>query len=772
MENKDFTLKLKASVSGSFHIHGGIECILVIRGQVKVVTDMCSRCLKEDDFVVININQVHSVSSQENSIVLILKIEQSKLRQECGSLFENKIFIEERLENDSGLDKSYFELKRIMLQMFAVKIEKSYGYELAMNMYLVTFLHLLYTTFSEHKYSEETIAGPHKGQIGEILSYIDEHYKDTLTLEEIAARFYMSPAYFSRYFKKATGTGYLNFLQNIRVEKSVVQLLYSNSSILEVALDNGFKNARAYSNCFIKRYNLIPSVYRKKHQEMLEGKITEDSDIMLSDSSGEDLRIEFLRYIKRYDIESVMKTEPEVNVEISLDHHGEEQIRQKDVILLIDTPDTAMRINFSQVPEIKKKLNAKYAYFQILNYEIAKEGITYIVSENLMMAVERIREVGLFPFVRIDFAESRFHGNNGEITNYIHSCLGKALEALAIRFTSDYRKHWKFEIVCSFLTHEQSELFYREVYQTIRKYYPYSDIGLFAETDEDKKVLDSFEQLLEYCIRLSFPPQFVTCHSIQNRIKSRYPKDTRFFDRSADYHTNTVQNVLLSCKKYGIEPPIYLTVWNTLSGKNDGEISMYVRTALIWDSLLRLCDKVEGIGYRFATGETCPYSGEYYGSLLNLFILYDAKMPVYFAAEFLKRMAGEVLYHSDNVVATFNSNRELIVALWNPQLLNPVHAIDSNLTESLSKKMKISIYGLKKSEYMIKRFTVDTDSNGAFSRMASSGYPDWRDEDVLSYMRNISVGDLIVLKKRVIDGKLVLESLVRYNGIVLYVIKL
>lgn len=73
---------------------------------------------------------------------------------------------------------------------------------------------------------------------------------------------------------------------------------------------------------------------------------------------------------------------------------------------------------------------------------------------------------------------------------------------------------------------------------------------------------------------------------------------------------------------------------------------------------------------------------------------------------------------------------------------------------------------------MIKRFTVDTDSNGAFSRMASSGYPDWRDEDVLSYMRNISVGDLIVLKKRVIDGKLVLESLVRYNGIVLYVIKL
>lgn len=98
MENKDFTLKLKASVSGSFHIHGGIECILVIRGQVKVVTDMCSRCLKEDDFVVININQVHSVSSQENSIVLILKIEQSKLRQECGSLFENKIFIEERLD--------------------------------------------------------------------------------------------------------------------------------------------------------------------------------------------------------------------------------------------------------------------------------------------------------------------------------------------------------------------------------------------------------------------------------------------------------------------------------------------------------------------------------------------------------------------------------------------------------------------------------------------------------------------------------------------------
>ena len=50
-----------------------------------------------------------------------------------------------------------------------------------------------------------------KDMISEIKEYVTDHYDESISLAELAARFYMNPFYLSQYFKQKTGETYLNF---------------------------------------------------------------------------------------------------------------------------------------------------------------------------------------------------------------------------------------------------------------------------------------------------------------------------------------------------------------------------------------------------------------------------------------------------------------------------------------------------------------------------------------------------------------------------------
>jgi len=771
MDNQEYSLKLKTSVCNMPHLHQGIECILILKGSVQIAVEDVWHELCEDDLIVINRNQVHAISSLKGGIMLVLSVTDKKLLRECGALTYNHIACSEFSQNDAVKDKACFELKRIMVEMFSVRIEKPYGYNLAMNMLLLRFLHTLFISFSQQ--TEEVIpeSAPRKAQLADILYYIEQNYKDTLTLDEVAAHFFMSPTYFSRYFKNAAGEGYLHYLQKFRLEKSLSHLRYSDASILEVALDHGFKNARAYANCFMKQFGQPPSAYRKKYVS----KAIDDGDnaqFLLEEETDEDARIEFLRCLGRYAVERGGDAVSDMVAEISVTGEADTQIFAKEAILIIDTPEAALRKNFALATSIKEQINAKYVYFQLLEYKSAEKGVSVLCLEDLLTAIETIEQYSLVPFMRIDFSQTVFTGLNEEILQYLQGSLHCALEAMAVRFSAEHAREWKFELVCSNFMQLQSELFYNQAYYLIHRYFPNSAIGLFAQTDDDHETAPQFDSLIKYSMKIGKVPRFITFHSFQNRIKKRYPKDVKFFRDESSYHLKTVRSVRNTCTEAGLEAPLYLTVWNTLSGENNSEISIYIRAGIIWDFLLKIGSQVQGIGYRFTVTEVCPYSGECYGAPLNLFILSNAKRPVCFVAGFYKRMAGNVLFQSDNVCVVRNHEQEIIAAMWNLQLLNPANAIDCTLTDSLAMQIEVKLTGLKNKYYHIKRFTVDSDNNGTLSQMIRSGYPDWRDNDALSYMRDTSVGDLIVLKEEVKDSTMLLSSTVEYNGIVLYVIKL
>ena len=96
--------------------------------------------------------------------------------------------------------------------------------------------------------------------------YIQEHYMQQISLEEVAEAIGLSSAYLSTMFKKELGINFSDCLISCRIEAAKELLKNSDASINEIAEQVGYVDAKYFSKTFSKLVGLKPSVYRKMYQ--------------------------------------------------------------------------------------------------------------------------------------------------------------------------------------------------------------------------------------------------------------------------------------------------------------------------------------------------------------------------------------------------------------------------------------------------------------------------------------------------------------------------
>jgi two-component system, response regulator YesN len=101
--------------------------------------------------------------------------------------------------------------------------------------------------------------------VDKALRYIEEHYDQDLSLQDVAEHVGMNPAYFSFLFKEKMGLTYVKHLTQIRMEhaKSLIQ---QGLLIHEVSEKSGFYNYRHFTEVFKKYVGLTPGQYREKNR--------------------------------------------------------------------------------------------------------------------------------------------------------------------------------------------------------------------------------------------------------------------------------------------------------------------------------------------------------------------------------------------------------------------------------------------------------------------------------------------------------------------------
>jgi two-component system, response regulator YesN len=115
----------------------------------------------------------------------------------------------------------------------------------------------LVNLLSRAKYQKE------KNSIQRIEEYLQSHYQEDITLQQIADRFYLSREYISRKFKQNYDSTLTDYLTAIRMEKAMKLLENSFLKIYEIAYCVGYQNEKYFSKVFKKHVGITPNDYRQ-----------------------------------------------------------------------------------------------------------------------------------------------------------------------------------------------------------------------------------------------------------------------------------------------------------------------------------------------------------------------------------------------------------------------------------------------------------------------------------------------------------------------------
>ena len=116
----------------------------------------------------------------------------------------------------------------------------------------------------------------HRGGLGSarlrrIKEFVDAKIEDELTLCELAQAVELSPAYFSRMFRKSTGETPHQFLLRQRLDRAKMMLRSADKRVMDVAVACGFKSQQHFAQVFRHVCGVSPTEYR---QELLDHEMT------------------------------------------------------------------------------------------------------------------------------------------------------------------------------------------------------------------------------------------------------------------------------------------------------------------------------------------------------------------------------------------------------------------------------------------------------------------------------------------------------------------
>lgn len=137
-----------------------------------------------------------------------------------------------------------------------------------------SLLNLLLITLIRQHHSENptTAANKPQGQnLQRILTYIDAHFTEKVTLNELAAEAGMSPNYFSAFFKKISGITLWDYINSKRVDAAarMIRDPLNDKNMLQIANESGFNNTTHFNKIFKRSTGMTPSEYKKNNSYMI-----------------------------------------------------------------------------------------------------------------------------------------------------------------------------------------------------------------------------------------------------------------------------------------------------------------------------------------------------------------------------------------------------------------------------------------------------------------------------------------------------------------------
>ena len=108
-------------------------------------------------------------------------------------------------------------------------------------------------------------------QIDAVVSRITDNLGQAFSAADIAAELGMSESRFSRFFRRATGNTFTDFVNRVRINRACQLLMESDRLITHICYEVGFNNVANFNRRFLEIKGLTPSEFRKQADNRFGG---------------------------------------------------------------------------------------------------------------------------------------------------------------------------------------------------------------------------------------------------------------------------------------------------------------------------------------------------------------------------------------------------------------------------------------------------------------------------------------------------------------------
>ncbi len=251
------------------HWHSELELIVIKKGRGIVSVDLNRHAVSAGDIIFIRPGQLHSIEQEEprsmeyENIIFKKELLTSGPADLCTARFLTPLLKGEIPSATfyTPVLSWYASVSDCIRQIDLLCDARPDGYQLAVKGFLFQFFFIL---VSNQKQNEEESTPQTKTleKMKTILKYVEEHYQERITIENMAELTYYSKSHFMKFFKSHMGNSFIEYLNDYRLTMAERMLRISDASVLEIAEMNGFENLSYFNRIFKRKYGCSPGKWR------------------------------------------------------------------------------------------------------------------------------------------------------------------------------------------------------------------------------------------------------------------------------------------------------------------------------------------------------------------------------------------------------------------------------------------------------------------------------------------------------------------------------
>ena len=240
------------------HTHEFPEITFIIDGKSEQIINGKKYSVKKGNIVILNKGDLHEEHSDK----------EEPLKQ-CSCMLDN-VFLKDLEDNKIiardvcpiiDCSKYYSEIIDIFKECYYDEIsENTYRYEMA-KLNIEKIFYYIYREIDKPAQEEEI-----KSRLADtVKEYIDKHYNEEISLEELSNIFFVSSYHIVHEMKKIFGMSPINYLISRRIGEAQRMLLHSHKTVSEISMIVGYENVNYFNKIFTKKTGIAPGKFREMY---------------------------------------------------------------------------------------------------------------------------------------------------------------------------------------------------------------------------------------------------------------------------------------------------------------------------------------------------------------------------------------------------------------------------------------------------------------------------------------------------------------------------